>query len=58
MRGEHLLTFSSFRTGKPSRVRSDRHIVIAVLGNTRKGRVRVGIRARAGDRKLLRRRPN
>lgn len=52
------LTNRSFCTGKPSRIRSDRHLLIAVLGNTREGRFRMGIRTGAGDCELFCRRPD
>lgn len=40
----HMLTQrDSIRTSKSPRVRADRHIVITILGNTREGRVSLGI---------------
>lgn len=48
------LTHGSFHPGKSPRVRPDGYFVIAVFGNTREGRVGVGIRARARNRKLFR----
>jgi hypothetical protein len=40
-----ILTCRSFCAGKPSRVHPNRHFLIAILGNTREGRIRMGIRA-------------
>lgn len=40
---EDSLTHGSFRASQPSRVCSDGHLLIAVLGNTREGRVCLGI---------------
>jgi hypothetical protein len=47
----------SFRHGESSRVRSNRHFAFAIPGNSREGCTSLGVRTRAGDRKLLCRRP-
>jgi hypothetical protein len=49
--------FPSFRHGKPSRIRPDRHLAIAISRNPGKGCAGVGIRARIGNCKLLCRGP-
>jgi hypothetical protein len=41
---EHMLTHSSLRASQPSRVGPDGHFLIAILGNTREGRVCLGVR--------------
>ncbi len=46
----------SLHPSQPTRNDANRHIIIAILGNTREGRVRMGVRAGARDSKLFRRR--
>jgi hypothetical protein len=48
------LTPDSLCASKSTRIRPDRYLVVAVLGNTREGCVCMGVRARAGDCQLLR----
>jgi hypothetical protein len=55
---EHPLTLCSFCASEPTRIRPDRHLVVAVPGHTREGCVSMGIRARTRDCQLLCRRPN
>ncbi len=50
-------SFSIYR-GEPSRICSDGHLAVPVSRHTREGRVRVGVRARVGDRQLLCRGPD
>lgn len=45
----------SICTAQSARVRTDRHLVVAIPGDTRKGRLGMGVRAGVGDCELLRR---
>jgi len=47
---------NSLYPSQSTRNNANRHIIIAVLGNTREGRIRLGVRAGAGNSKLFRRR--
>jgi hypothetical protein len=51
-----LTDICSLCPSQSARVRANRHLAIAVLGNTGEGRIGVGIRAGTRDRQLLRRR--
>jgi hypothetical protein len=42
---EHTLTLRSFRASQPTRICPDRHLVIAIPGYTREGRLGMGVRA-------------
>ena len=44
----------SFHPGQPTRDNANGHFPVAILSDTREGRIRVGIRTGAGDCKLLR----